>query len=132
MMFSRRKRIFSRLDGRSFPRLSSAIRLAMLNNLSTSVEVGGGVRNFFASLQRALVTFLSLWCSSCLSQYLRQEIVSNGEFKYFFNSFSSTFMLPSEILFLSFRCWNAAASPSWISLDPVTSASEFCLDGGPS
>ena len=129
--FNRKKRSFSKLVGRSFPRLSSAMRLAILKRRSTSVEVGGGVKNRLASLHMALMTLFVVSCSR-LSQYLRQDTVSNGELKYFFSSVSSAFVCPSIILFLSLRWWKAAASPSWTKSGPWTSVPEFLQDRGPS
>ena len=45
-MLSLRKSNFSRVSGDNLALLSAAIRPAAENSLSTSVEVGGGVRNF--------------------------------------------------------------------------------------
>ena len=45
-IFSLRKSNFSKFSGKSFDLLSSASWPAVENNLSTSVEVGGGVRYF--------------------------------------------------------------------------------------
>ena len=108
-MSSRRKRIFWRLEGRIFACLSSAMRLTVVNKRSTSVLDGGGVRNLLASLHKPLWTLFWLSCS-CLSQYLRHKIVSNGEVKHFFNSFSTLYCPVVLILFLSFNFWKAAAS----------------------
>ena len=44
-MFSRMNRMWSRRCGFSWARLSGRARPARLNSLSTSVLVGGGVRN---------------------------------------------------------------------------------------
>ena len=131
MMFSRKKRSFSKLVGRSFPRLSSGIRLAILKRRSISVEVSGGVKNRLASLHMALMTLFVVICSR-LSQYLRQDTVSNGELKYFFSSVSSEFVHPSIILFPSLRWWKSAASPLWTKSGTWTSVPEFWRDGGPS
>ena len=45
-MFSLRKRTFSRFLGTILDLLSVAINPAIEKSLSTSVEIGGGVRNF--------------------------------------------------------------------------------------
>jgi hypothetical protein len=45
-IFSRRKSNFSRVLGDSLDLLSLAIKPATEKSLSTSVDVGGGVRNF--------------------------------------------------------------------------------------
>jgi hypothetical protein len=47
---SLRKSNFSRVSGDNLPLLSDAIRPAAENKLSTSVEVGGGVRNFLKEI----------------------------------------------------------------------------------
>ena len=76
-MFSLKKSIFSRLVGSRLARLLSAIRLAILNKRSTSVEVGGGVKNWRASWHMAWMVLFLFWLS-CLSQYLRQDTVSSS------------------------------------------------------
>jgi hypothetical protein len=45
-IFSLRKSNFSKVSGANLPLWSEAIKPAAENNLSTSVEVGGAVRNF--------------------------------------------------------------------------------------
>ena len=54
-MLDFRKRSFSTFTGRSLLRFSVRMFAAVENNLSTSVEVGGGVNTFLSSFERAFL-----------------------------------------------------------------------------
>ena len=55
-IFSLRKSNFSKVSGANLPLWSEAIKPAAENNLSTSVEVGGAVRNFLIKKEMNKIT----------------------------------------------------------------------------
>ena len=130
-IFSRKNKIFSRFSGSSLALFSSMTWPATENSLSQSVEVGGGVRNCLASLQRARLTLHSLPFSSKIFHQARQ-LLSNLAFRNLFRISSSVSLTaPSSVLLtLCLTARNAASSPSQAGVTS-TSSIEFCLDAGP-
>ena len=130
-IFSSRNSIFSRFSGSSLALFSSITWPATEKSLSQSVEVGGGVRNCLASLQRARVTLHSFPFSSKIFHQASQLFSSLALRNLFRMSFSVSSTAPSSVLLtLCLTARNAASSPSQAG-ETSTSSMEFCLEAGP-
>ena len=81
-IFSLQNKIFSMFSGKSlflsFERMSPAVE----NNLSTSVDVGGGVRNLFATFAKTSFAFNVVFSSYSFQNFKQHEDVGLSKYSF--------------------------------------------------